>query len=437
MTGNVIRGLELITEARTKRHVVLSFSYQGGPRQQKVQWFGSVAWRISDVMREDIRVGTPLIAVGLFAGIGGVEEGLRRAGVAQAELLVDNWSAAQDVLRVRFPDAKLEGDVSGLRSLPKVDLLAAGFPCTDLSQAGRTAGITGQASSLVSYVFKLLKSADPTWLVIENVRNMLVLDKGNAMRYLISELEHHKYRWAYRLVDSRSTGVAQRRQRVIMLASRNENPADVLLADDAGEPANDHYRNEAFGFYWTEGLRGLGWAQDAVPTLKGGSTVGIPSPPGIWVKAGQPGRRLVVPSIEEAEELQGFDRGWTEPAESPRSNGPRWKLVGNAVTVGVSEWLGNNLRCPGRHDRHNGSIVTDGRWPLAAWGDGGKVYQANVSMWPIRLPYRHLLSTVAHQSARPLSYRAAAGFCSRMKRAKLRFDEEFAADVAEHVRLTA
>jgi DNA (cytosine-5)-methyltransferase 1 len=377
-----------------------------------------------------------MTAVGLFAGIGGVEEGLRRSGAAEAGLLVDNWSSAQEVLRVRFPDAKLEGDVSGLDSLPKVDLLAAGFPCTDLSQAGRTAGITGQASGLVSWVFKLLKSADPTWVVFENVRNMLVLDRGNAMRYLVSELEDKDYRWAYRLVDSRSTGVAQRRQRVIMLASRTENPAGVLLADDAGEPASDYYLEDAFGFYWTEGLRGLGWAQDAVPTLKGGSTVGIPSPPGIWIKTAEPGRKIVMPSIEEAEELQGFDRGWTQPAESPRSNGPRWRLVGNAVTVGVSEWLGGKLISPGEHDPRNGKSVTDGRWPLAAWGGGGKVYQADVSMWPIRQPYRHLLGTVAHASARPLSHRAASGFYKRLRTSRLKYDEQFAADVAEHVRVT-
>jgi DNA (cytosine-5)-methyltransferase 1 len=377
-----------------------------------------------------------MTAVGLFAGIGGIEEGLRRSGAAEAELLVENWNAAQDVLRARFPDAKLEGDVSDLDALPKVDLLAAGFPCTDLSQAGRTAGITGQASGLVSCVFDLLGSANPTWLLFENVRNMLVLDNGNAMRYLVGKLEEGGYRWSYRLVDSRGTGVAQRRQRVIMLASRTENPADVLLADDAGEPADDYYRDDAFGFYWTEGLRGLGWAQDAVPTLKGGSTVGIPSPPAIWVKTAEPGRKLVVPSIEDAEELQGLDRGWTEPAQSRRSNGPRWRLVGNAVTVGVSEWLGCVLRRPGVHDPRNGTQVTDGRWPLAAWGGGGKVYAADVSMWPVRLGYRHLLTTVAHDSAMPLSHRAAAGFHSRMQRAKLRFDDQFAADVAEHVRVT-
>jgi DNA (cytosine-5)-methyltransferase 1 len=360
---------------------------------------------------------------------------LRRSGAAEAELLVENWSPAQEVLRARFPDAKLEGDVRDMRSLPKVDVLAAGFPCTDLSQAGRMAGITGKASGLVSCVLDLLKSANPTWLVFENVRNMLVLDKGHAMRYLVDQLEERGYRWAYRLVDSRSVGVPQRRQRVIMLASRSENPADVLLTDDAGEPDDGHYLDDACGFYWTEGLTGLGWARDAIPTLKGGSTIGIASPPAIWVRAAKPGNRLVTPSIEEAEELQGFSHGWTEPAETGRSHGPRWRLVGNAVTVGVSEWLGDRLRCPGKHDGRDGTLVTDSRWPLAAWGARGRVYRADVSMWPVLVPYRHLLGTIAVESARPLSYRAAAGFYSRMQRSSLRFEEDFRADVAEHVRL--
>ena len=379
---------------------------------------------------------SPLSAVGLFAGIGGVEEGLRRSGAAEAELLVDNWAPAHEVLRARFPDAKLESDVAELDSLPKTDLLTAGFPCTDLSQAGRTAGITGKASGLVSHVFRLLDQADPTWLVFENVRNMLVLDAGQAMRYLVDELEDRHYRWAYRLVDSRSTGVAQRRQRVIMVASRTENPADVLLTDDAGERPDDHYRDDAYGFYWTEGLRGLGWAKDAVPTLKGGSSVGIPSPPAIWVPNARIGHRLVTPLIEDAEALQGFDRGWTGPADLGRSNGPRWKLVGNAVTTGVSTWLGTRLRAPGRHDGDERKLRRNERWPLAAWGERGHVHASTVSAWPVQNPYRHLTDVVDLNTARPISHRAANGFRSRMNRSTLHFDPDFRSDVAAHVEVT-
>ena len=386
---------------------------------------------------DDGVVPQPLTAVGLFAGIGGVEEGLRRSGAAEAELLVDNWAPAHEVLRARFPDAKLESDVAELDSLPGVDLLTAGFPCTDLSQAGRTAGISGKASGLVSHVFRLLDQADPTWLVFENVRNMLVLDSGRAMRYLVDELEVRHYRWAYRLVDSRSTGVPQRRQRVIMVASRTENPAEVLLTDDAGERPESHYRDDAYGFYWTEGLRGLGWAQDAVPTLKGGSSVGIPSPPAIWVPGAPLGRRLVTPLIEDAEALQGFDRGWTEAADLGRSNGPRWKLVGNAVTTGVSTWLGNRLNAPRTHDRLELARAANERWPLAAWGERGQVHASPVSPWPVHQPYQHLTEVVNTDTARAMSHRAVAGFHSRMERSTLRFDAAFREDVMAHMEATS
>ena len=218
---------------------------------------------------------------GLFAGIGGLELGLQRAlgNEVETELLCEWWGPAQAVLRAHFPDVELHPDVRELTSLPStVNLVTAGFPCTDLSQAGRTAGITGQASGLVRHLFDALRSAAagrklPT-LLIENVPNMLSLDRGHAMDFLVSELEALGYRWAYRVVDSRFTGVPQRRRRVILLASVDVDPRSVLFADDAGGRDEDALSTDAYGFYWTEGRGGLGWARDAVPTIKGGSTIG-------------------------------------------------------------------------------------------------------------------------------------------------------------------
>src|ERR1700730_4067161 len=78
---------------------------------------------------------------GLFAGIGGLERGLERAG-HQATLLCENDPAAVEVLRTRFSDVRRHGDIRTLRALPRgTTLVAAGFPCQDLSQAGKTRGI--------------------------------------------------------------------------------------------------------------------------------------------------------------------------------------------------------------------------------------------------------------------------------------------------------
>lgn len=76
---------------------------------------------------------------GLFAGIGGIELGLSRAGWS-SELLCEVDPAAQRVLGSHFPDVPLAPDIRSLRSLPPVELVTAGFPCQDLSQAGLTAG---------------------------------------------------------------------------------------------------------------------------------------------------------------------------------------------------------------------------------------------------------------------------------------------------------
>lgn len=371
-----------------------------------------------------------LRVAGLFAGIGGLELGLSRAGHRTAALC-EIWEPAQAVLGQRFPELALDGDVRALEALPEgAELVTAGFPCTDLSQAGRTAGIGGAQSGLVAHVFRLLDRHDPRYLVLENVRNMLPLDGGRAMHYVVTQLETQGYRWAYRLVDSRFTGVPQRRQRVLLVASRTEDPRQVLLADDAGEPGPEHYARDAYGFYWTEGLRGLGWARDATPTLKGGSAIGIPSPPGIWRPAAPPGQRLVTPSVEDAEELQGFPRGWTAAVSRI---GTRWKLVGNAVTVGVAEWLGRRLAVPGRYDESEAVPLDSGeRWPDAAWGGAGIRWRSQVSMWPQRRPYRHLSDVLDADGLTPLSQRAAAGFLARTQRAKLRFDEDFILDVKRH-----
>src|SRR5690606_17988103 len=111
--------------------------------------------------------------VGLFAGIGGLELGLGRHGCS-TELLCEIEPGAQAVLRTRFPDVPPHPDVTRLRSLPRdTELVAAGFPCQDLSQAGRTAGITGSKSGLVDEVFRLVKRKNgPRWRVRSEERRV-------------------------------------------------------------------------------------------------------------------------------------------------------------------------------------------------------------------------------------------------------------------------
>lgn len=377
---------------------------------------------------------TGLKTVGLFAGIGGIELGLERAG-HHTSLLCEVDEVATAVLTERF-DAEHFADVTKLKSIGSADLLAAGFPCQDLSQAGRKSGIEGSQSGLVGHVFRLIQGRKrPDWLLLENVSYMLRLDRGQAMNMLTSELELLGYRWAYRVVDARAFGVAQRRQRVILLASRKHDPRDVLFVDDFDGDAFDDSVGAVdpealYGFYWTEGLRGLGWTKNATPTIKSGSKLGIPSAPAIWDPlTGEVG----TPQIRDGEILQGFDADWTLPAQAAgHKAGFRWRLVGNAVCVGMAEWVGRRLVAPGVWDGESRAIKKAAAWPLAAWGDAKTGRHAvALSMRPYGAEPN--LRGSLTMPLRPLSVRATAGFLERAHRSNLRFAEGFIGSLESHL----
>lgn len=384
----------------------------------------------------DFAIGAPrtlarqsLRLVGLFSGIGGLELGLQRA--RHETLLTCEVDPAASAVLAKRMGHEVHDDVCTLRSLPKgTELVVGGFPCQDLSQAGKTAGIAGARSGLVGEVFRLLRGRRVPWLVLENVPFMLQLASGQALDVIVAALEDLGYRWAYRVVDSRAFGLPQRRRRVLLVASLVEDPRTVLFADDAGEPEEPGFAGRACGFYWTEGVRGLGWAVDAVPTLKGGSTVGVPSPPAIWMPDG----RIVTPDIRDAERLQGFSADWTKPAETVARQSFRWKLVGNAVSVPVAKWLGERLALPRPFEVKSVRRVTRGKsWPTNAWNVGGGCFTSGgLSEWP-RVAKRKPLEAFLRYEPKPLSEKATRGFLRRMEKGNLRFPRGFVEALHAHL----
>lgn len=388
---------------------------------------------------EDRNVSPALRVLSLFAGIGGIESGLAKAGIAETLGFYENWDPAVWVLRHRFPGTTEFGDIADLRHFHDADIVTAGFPCTDISQAGRTRGLDGLASGLVRKVLALLPAFGPEWLLIENVPNMLHLAQGRAMTEIISAIEDAGYSWAYRVIDSRSFGLRQRRRRVYLLASRSHDPGAVLFRSDEPNRRTDGASagswSDAFGFSWTEGNRGVGWAIDAVPTLKGSTGLRIPSPPAIWLPGNAPGNRIVTPSIEAAEILQGFAPGWTSAAPVR----DRWKLVGNAVSVPVAEWIGQGI-AGGLTDPDGFTdslrirpLIEDARWPRAASGSSEKRWTIDISEWPVKPSGKHLSTILQDTGTTPLSYRATKGFRDRLLRSSLRWRPEFMSALDAHV----
>jgi DNA (cytosine-5)-methyltransferase 1 len=87
------------------------------------------------------------------------------------------------------------------------------------------------------------------WLVLENVSFMLHLDKGRALNRLVSALEDRGFRWAYRVVNTLAF-LPQRRERVFLVASSEEDPAAALLVDEVHPCQRETRLDEhAHGFY--------------------------------------------------------------------------------------------------------------------------------------------------------------------------------------------
>lgn len=366
-----------------------------------------------------------MTVAGLFSGIGGFEVAFERAGFATS-LICEIEPAAQEVLRFHFPDAALIDDVKQIDSIKSdVNVLCAGFPCQDLSSVGLKEGIDGSRSSLITEVFRILKANPVEWVVIENVAFMLRLKKGQAIRYITDQLSSLGYNWAYRIVDS-AAFVPQRRERVYIVASLHCDPRDVLLSDDYGKSKHvyDDYSSimvEPVGFYWTEGKYSIGTAFNAIPPLKAGSTIGIPSPPAIAFPEGF----VVTPDIRDAERLQGFQADWTLPAESAAKRSVRWRLVGNAVTVDAVNWIAEKIKNPQQYNSESDNDFNrEGTWPDAAWGYNGIVKASTASKWPIEKTGPGI-SGFLQFPTKPLSYKATSGFISRVTAGGLRTPNGF------------
>jgi DNA (cytosine-5)-methyltransferase 1 len=186
----------------------------------------------------------------------------------------------------------------------------------------------------------------------------------------------------------------------------------------------------AHGFYWTEGLGGLGWAVDAVPTLKNGSTIGIPSPPAVLLSDGN----VIKPGLRDVERLQGFDPDWTLPAEKVARAAARWGLVGSAVSVPVARWVGERLHAPGAFDKARDlPFPSAGKAPRAARFDGKQRFEVRIGTDPLGVRPPSLEDFLTDRGGQvPLSLKATLGFLSRTRRAKLRFEPGFIAAVERH-----
>lgn len=379
----------------------------------------------------------------LFTGVEGFDLGFNSSGM-KCEWQVEIDKFCQTVLKYNSPDAEKFTDVReiGKENLGSVDLICGGFPCQDLSVAGKRNGLDGERSGLWFEFARIIAELKPSWVVIENVPGLLSSNKGEDFAVILRWLGQCGYYAAWRILDSQYWGVAQRRRRLFIVGSLGNTSCIEVLFESEGLPWNPTKgrkkregvaptisartkgggglgsdaeidgalvaATETGAGFWTEGkprLRcstapgqpqtiigfshrdnGRDAAEEISPTLRcfspkskgvnqcvGGMAIAFTertrkegrnfecqdelayslTNPGAGGRshsrqiAGKFGVRRLTP--RECERLQGFPDDWTRYGINEKgekieiSDSQRYKMMGNAVTVSVAEWIGRRI----------------------------------------------------------------------------------------------
>ena len=174
-------------------------------------------------------VNDPMTFLDFFSGVGGFRKGFELCGmVCKGHCEIDKFAdrsyrAIHDVKE----DEWYGEDITKTEpaDLPRVNLWAGGFPCQDISVSGRQRGLAGKRSSLFFEIVRLLKGTPaedrPEWLVLENVKNLLSVNRGWNFATVLHSLAEIGYHIEYGLLNSRFHGVPQNRERIYLVAYRH------------------------------------------------------------------------------------------------------------------------------------------------------------------------------------------------------------------------
>lgn len=199
----------------------------------------------------------------LFAGIGGIDLGLERAGMRCAfQVEIDDY--ASRVLAKHWPDVPRFRDVRecGAGNLPRVDVLAGGFPCPDISNAGRRAGITGERSGLWSEFARLIRELRPRYVLVENVSALL--DRG--IDSVLGDLATCGYDAEWSIVSACSLGAPHTRERLFVVAYPNLQHGQTGMGNVENGAIADAARNRsARTIDWLVPFNGPYRVADGVP----------------------------------------------------------------------------------------------------------------------------------------------------------------------------
>ena len=324
--------------------------------------------------------------VDLFAGIGGIRLGLERAGL-RCVFSSEIDAAARRAYAANFAEEPA-GDVRLIdaAAVPDHALLAAGFPCQSFSISGRQGGFADARGTLFFEILRLAAAKETPVLLLENVKHLVHHDGGRTLATILGGLAECGYAASWRILNAKDFGVAQHRERIVIVADRGGRPFDfsalrtspsVILKDmlDDAEPPSGGISSAPAGLQWLRpdeytllerpaaarsGLVFAGYRNKRIriagvrpgterlsrvhkqpnriycssglhPTLSAGESSGR-----YFILHGGRVRRL---TLAECYRLMGFPEGFTRPG--PASS--QYRQVGNSVCVPMFAELGREV----------------------------------------------------------------------------------------------
>lgn len=281
----------------------------------------------------------PLTFGSLFAGIGGMDLGLERAGMKCVwQVEIDDY--ARRVLAKHWPDVPRYRDVRFFlggkrwrqaRAAWQADLICGGFPCQDISNAGRREGISGRRSGLWSEFARVVRLLRPRYVLVENVAALL----GRGMERVVGDLALCGYDAEWDCIPCAALGAVHIRNRVFLLAY----PNGQFLPSGRDRPVGRIECKKSPAKTYAE-LCGVG-----TPGIGGGILAGLSNvhhsfrrrhgTPQETVFAGRGGFEL--------SDWWASEPGMGRVADGVPYRVERCRVLGNAVVPQVAEWIGRRI----------------------------------------------------------------------------------------------
>jgi DNA (cytosine-5)-methyltransferase 1 len=335
--------------------------------------------------------------ISLFSGIGGLEH-----PSVSPILMCESDSECRRILGIDHPNTELFDDVSNLKP-PTAEVVAGGWPCQDISAAGKQTGLTGAKSSLFYEMIRIGKESGCHSIVAENVPNLIRMNKGNEFHSVLNEFSKSGFPYiSWRTLNSREFDLPQDRKRLFIVASKSKD-ISLNLFRRINIAISRKIKPRVDSFYWTAGVRSLCYSEGYSPTLKVGASDGN-GRGNVAVFFDSKIRKL---KIDETLRLQGFKI----ENFATVSDGKMFQMAGNAVAKPVGEFAMSSITV-------EKPVLEYSLASFSAIEENG--FMENGDIWGVDLPFEELCNNLEDyinlNDLDEISFQAASGILVRCSR---------------------